>query len=426
MSPSISLLLAAIYSFAAAIYAQTLDSGSLTFISASLDDPQTFNHSFPVRFYRIGTKNELTLVSEFFSEEEGVTAETAGIHSIELVGSYAFVDYPWELPSTVMAISTQTGQSVGRFDFNTDSIGVNLGSHKYFVSPSFGVCDLWDVFSGPPQILQGKILAPAPESQRGLCINGANHSLVAGEVKVNFAGLRYSGQSGGSNAYSYPKYLRLSGQFLMTLRNGQPDVKLIAVPGEIQKEFISTGPKKVKPADLDAANDRYFIVTPEVRRANSAFRKLNVAFVFDKDRNNWSRLPTEGNDSALRLFGGWLTEIVRFARFHTPPGCDLSEFRPLSAGVSDGKVPKPMNPDECSDKVPGRLVLYNLLDHRRIVLSGLGRDFEVIDFTTPNVMLLRLGHQLFSQSVEGTHLGSKQLIVDDPEAQRIHWAFQVH
>lgn len=425
---------------------------SLRFVTGSYSDsPAT-----TVNLYRVSAERKLELLSQLIPPASARPIDDGGVRSINIVGPYLFVDHPFDAVTSTLVVSTATGKVVDDLTFNPEAFNPNIFSHIALGSPTYGTCDLWNVSTSEPipPALGGPLGLPA-EKLAGVCVKDSRATIVHDNVRVDLAGLRYSGDPDVSDQ-SAMTFMRIVGGTLVTLKNGVPDNTIMHVPIEVRADAGLAMSPGVKTVVLNAANESYLVLSPYIL-SNSGTLLDSQTLIFTKQRRAWSKLPL-GQCLSIRLFGDWLSVVQPSASGQAASKGDEEEnSTPPTPGeiddaIKSGKLQAPESGDKAQPSVERstngrqamsgvkelnthpagyngnmsqRLVLYNLADQRKIAIEGAEQGIEAIGFLTPDLMLERSGNAIYLQGIVGNGLGVRELIVEDARVSQIHWAFQV-
>jgi hypothetical protein len=154
--------------------------------------------------------------------------------------------------------------------------------------------------------------------------------------------------------------------------------------------------------------------------------------LLDKTTNTWRTLvlPTTVTsliNPAIRIFGDWLVTTTM-------------EWRPGPAGRGSGspgmenervELPTDARPsvrDEYSNQfidlyIPGKLIIHNLADNKKLILDTGQEDSEIIAIAPKGEMLYRVNDTIYSAKIVGGQINGTIPIVKDIDVPEIHWAF---
>ncbi len=73
--------------------------------------------------------------------------------------------------------------------------------------------------------------------------------------------------------------------------------------------------------------------------------------------------------------------------------------------------------------MPGKLLLQNLVDGRKITIETGQQDSEVLDVGKNGLVLYRVNNEIFSTRIEGDKLSVPKLVVKGEDVPEVHWVF---
>ena len=137
-------------------------------------------------------------------------------------------------------------------------------------------------------------------------------------------------------------------------------------------------------------------------------------FIHALKNHKWATLDIPGNVSRSRLFGMWLASIsgnYRAGNEDNPGREDESKQTQRSYAFGVGG----------SATIPGKLILDNLDDGRRVTIDAGVEDSEIL-LVEGAVVIFRVGDSIFRANIEEKKLGPRRLLLQDPRVEQIHWA----
>lgn len=249
-----------------------------------------------------------------------------------------------------------------------------------------------------------------------------------------FAFLQYGGENGGPFPMDPPK-AEIAGTDLVMPLSSRPEVVLAKLPSRFAVE-----PERRQLVWILASTDRYLVVWilpadmfgGTLDSANPNHAEPLHALALNRGSGQWNDVELEttvtGNTTApVRIFGDWLVTTV----MHWHPG------PPGSPGIKNergGYADQPL-PDvriEYQSQfldlyMPGKIVLQDLSDGRKLDLDTGQQDSEIIAIRSDGEMLYRVNDSIYSAEIVGSQITARTLVVaDGDDVPEVHWAFWVH
>ncbi|MGC1292703.1 MAG: hypothetical protein WA855_15605, partial [Candidatus Acidiferrales bacterium] len=249
-----------------------------------------------------------------------------------------------------------------------------------------------------------------------------------------FKSLQCEGENGGPFLVT-PPLAEIAGVDLVMPYSWQPDVVLAQLPPQ-----YSFKPELRQLVWILAATDRYLVVwiLPKdmfggtVDAARPTHTEPIRALILNKSTDKWRALDlpttvTSNSRAQVRLFGDWLvTTEMDWRPGPLGSGSGSPGTANESYGSTNGDLPDVR--DEYYNAfldlyIPGKLVLQNLADNRRLVLDTGQEDSEVLLICPNGEFLYRVNDSIYSARITGNHIEKGALIVKDTDVPQIHWAF---
>lgn len=369
-------------------------------------------HTYPVDLYRVGDQQKLALVRHLQSSEQGL------------------IDFAEDLHGRIYLVSTVSndGAHIAIVHENeperVDSISLK----------DFADAACWGAVGGD-QVPIGVQYCPLDKVVRVVEVLGdaepAKRRIVPGNWAL-FKNLQYNGIIGGPFQMIAPGFRIVHGNLVLLLGGPlKPSVILDRLaPGLDAKSMEG------RTGGVFASTDRFFVfmITPIEFQNSQGITNENPGhagplrvYIHDKLGEKWRTLdlPTTATmlvNVPVRLFEPWLVTTVAEWR----PGPDESPGHDLERKWSDARFPD-VNGGYgtlfTSLFLPGRLLLDNLLDGRRITLETGQEDSEVLAIKGDGRILYRANDSIYLAKIDGTQINPPTLIVKDTDVPEVHWAF---
>lgn len=249
-----------------------------------------------------------------------------------------------------------------------------------------------------------------------------------------FRFLQYGGENGGP-FQAQPPLAEIAGIDLVMPYSFRPEVVLAKLPSRSAVE-----PSHRQLVWILASTDRYLVVWilpaymagGSVDSSNPRHDEPLEALVLNRKTGQWTELelPTTVTSNSLapvRMFGDWLVTTV----MHWRPGPQGSGSG--SPGIGNERSPEAYQPlpdvrDQFSNEfldlyIPGKIVLQNLKDGRKLALDTGQEDSEVIAIRSDGEMLYRVNDSIYSAEITDRQITGAKLVVSDEGVPEVHWAF---
>ena len=396
---------------------------------------------YPVTLYTAGPKRELETVRQVFSK------------------SQALADVRDDLAGRLYVVSEFDGMSIihERDPKRDDTVG--RGYFDVGMTPSS-----WGIVAPPGEGSSAIILETATKEQDGkIHFVGYKIHLIAGSPTVAprisegqwslYRWFRYSGQPvappfGGSALL--PGGNVVNGQIVVPVSGAPPPGEQLVhgelVPAPITR--IATGTLGPIPPNLPAAvgtrietvSDAWGTVSYPVRTltlvadtprffAFSAHSSDSKAwpvpvYVLDRTAGSWQVVDCRFVRLWPRVFASWIatTDEEPNPTGRESPG--LENERSLSArAYVTSDLPQVRGMYGTETFMPGKLLLQNLADNRKITIDTAQQDSEVLDVRNDGLVLYRVNDEVFAAQIAGDKLSASTLVVKGDDVPEIHWVF---
>jgi hypothetical protein len=174
-----------------------------------------------------------------------------------------------------------------------------------------------------------------------------------------------------------------------------------------------------------AANEQHLLLIVQHTTQDMTTGKLGddrEAYDHDLLRGRWRTVRIDGNSSSSRLFGSWLATTVGMwnADHKTSPGRDSER----NSGTDTRPDIRGMYAQFKGRWIwsPGRLVLQNLDDARKITIETGQEDSEVLWIGSETV-LYRVNDTIYQARIVGAQVQNTTVLVKDEDVPEIHWIF---
>jgi len=391
------------------IYARAVPNGqavAIYFVAATPaqeDNPRTY----PAALYIAGNEQKLSLVRQIFTVDD------------------YFRDFADDLHGN-MYLAAQNGIFVIHEDDPARSEFMSLDKFDDF--PCWGA-------------IKGDSVPAAVQYCYGDQIIWVGGNAESGKSRIGDGGwaafkfLQYSGQNGGPFP-STPPLAEIAGANLVMPLSVRPEVVLAQLPPEFNAK-----PELRRLVWILASTDGYLAVwiLPEhmvggsVGTDNPRHTEPLDVLVLYKLTNQWKTLElpttiTSNTAAPVRILGDWLVTTIM-------------DWRPGPAGSGSGS-PGMKNERESDSStsplpniwgmyankfldlyIPGKLVIENLADGRKLTLDTGQEDSEVVAIRDDGEILYRVNDSIYSAKIAGERITARTLVVKDAGVPDIHWAF---
>ena len=262
-----------------------------------------------------------------------------------------------------------------------------------------------------------------------------------------FKDLQFRGENGGPDQAG-PPTAEVDGANLVMPYGGKPGVVLAKLPQQAQ----ASAQRRRRVAIL-ASTDRYLILWIEPPALSAAAEAGGVTgnppatgraavppheapvsvLILDRRTKRWKslQLPTavsSKTDVPVRLFGNWMVTTVMD---WSPPVAGTGsaslttrneQKTPMYSARSG--VQAAYDRRFANIEIPGKLLLWNLTDGRRLTLNTGQEDSEILAIGPDGQILYRVNDAMYSARIDGDKIGEPHLVVKAPVVADIHWAFR--
>jgi len=360
---------------------------------------------YPARIYARGGKNQLVLVRQFFAASEQFRAFADDLHGrMYLAGNKGIFIVHQDDPTREDFVQLE----------NFDDFPCWAAIHGDQVVPAVQYCG--------PQIQ--RVLATAPPGQ---------HRVGPGDWLL-FRHMQYGGENGGPFQMQ-PPLAEIAGSNLVMPYSIRPEVVLTQVPSE-----LAASPEKRRTAVILAATDRYLAlwVVPDtmtdhsVSTSNLDHAEPLRVFLLDRLSSRWRTLElrtavTNITRPAVRIFGDWLvTTNMEWRPAPAGSGSGSPGMENERAAGSNSAMPgiREQYYNQFLDLyVPGKLLLQNLSDGRKVTLQTDQEDSEMLAIRADGQILYRINESIYEAQIADSQIKAPTLIAKDKNVPDVHWAF---
>lgn len=389
--------------------AQTRGSASpgVAHFIAATPAQQDMPQRYPAALYAVGERQKLLLVRQLFTADQRFLDIADDLHGkIYLAGSEGVFVIHEEDP--------------GKEDF------VPLESFDDF--PCWGAVEGDHVPAAVQYCIAGEIRQVLGNQEPG------KPRVGPGSWEM-FKFMQYGGENGGP-FQMLPPLAEIAGLDLVMPYALGPRVVLAHLPSE-----LNTNPeKRRRVVQVVAATDRYFAlwIVPDYMMGHSvSTNTLDHAeplqlFVLDRSTDKWRTLEvatavTSITRPPIRMFGDWMvTTIMNWS----PASSEIGGGSPgrENERVTPSNSAKPNIRSRYSNHfaglyIPGKLVIQNLADERKIALNTGQEDSEVLAIRADGEILYRVNDSIYSATMKGNQITAPTLITKGDDVPDVHWAF---
>ncbi len=147
-------------------------------------------------------------------------------------------------------------------------------------------------------------------------------------------------------------------------------------------------------------------------------------YVQNKATGRWRVIDSPFIRLWPRVFGSWLATTVEEPNPTGKESPGLKNERtlpPYAYETSD--FPQIMGLYGTKTYMPGKLLLQNLVDGRKITIDTGQQDSEVLDVRKDGLVLYRVNDEIFSARIKGDKLSAPTLVVKGNDVPEVHWVF---
>ena len=383
-------------------------SGEAIYFVAGTITSGGYIQTYPVTLYRIGTQHKLALVRQIHSSQQGL------------------IDFAEDLHGRIYFVGSGAKDAVMTILHESDPERVDVVSLEDF---SDAMC--WGAVGGE-NVPMGVQYCPGDKIIRVLGdAEPDKRRTVLGNWAL-FKRLQYGGDIGGPFQAIGPALRVVRGNLVLPGNLQAPRVVLSELPpGVDAKTFEGRG------GGVLASTDRFLVLLMEPSEfmnttavttgdPGHAGPPLHI-HIHDKLSDQWRvlDLPTTVTGLAnapIRIFDPWLVTSVAEWR----PGPDENPGHDQERKWSNAQFPD-VNGGYGSLFIdlflPGRLILDNLTDGRRIALETGQEDSEVLAIENDGRILYRANDSIYLAKIDGTQIKAPTLFVKDADVPELHWAF---
>ncbi len=351
-----------------------------------------------------------------------------GVQSINEVGRYLIVEYPYDVPCCLIFIPEDAPAAFESVRVVPDkTTGLNCGLSSVGSSES-GPCSLWQLIPFPSlePAAQGKI---GPTTLHSVCKRQGQVPSVVTDRWADYKTIIFEGVTplAGPQCYLSSENGVIEGYLI-----GTPAIAITSMPTDIPLSTTRRG------LTLDAANDRFRVVSIHGNK-DLVDRNTDVFAQSVADRQ-WKRLPvlpvrfigtypTNMDRMTYRLFDDWLVTSASAALLKANKITETivpDVLTVVETGKQRNDLAVEVEPRTAPDLATlpvRRITLWNLADGRRIDLAIPEGDSEIVHIFDGRQVLLRIHDKLFFAEIQGSKLAGYKLAAFDSAIPEVHWAF---
>jgi hypothetical protein len=386
------------------VLAQATGSSALFFVGATPAQPDVPKW-YAAGLYTVGSERKLQLVRQMFSVDQH------------------FQDFAEDLDNRFY-LASQSGIMVLHLDDPDLEDFVSVDNFDDF--PCWGAVKS-DTGSSAVQYCSSKIFQVLGSNDSSQPRNGAGDW-------SKFKFLRYGGENGGPFPMQ-PPLAEIAGADVVMPYAFRPDVTIAKLP----REWESPAAKR-RTIVVVAATSQYLAlwIVPDqmvghtIDAANPDHAEPIQVLLWNKATDKWRTLELATTVTSLthppvRVFGDWLVTTTM-------------EWRPGPAGSGSGSpgtaneravLPIAEHPsvrDQYMNQfidlyIPGKLILQNLSNDKKLVLNTGQEDSEILAIRSTGEVAYRVNDTIYSAKIVGDQITSAMPVVKDIDVPEIHWAF---
>jgi hypothetical protein len=396
------------------------------FLLAGTPTPPPTPGVYPVTLYSVGPDQKLEPVRLLVPPVDIMHQLYGGLAAVrDDMNGRIYVVFPHSTSSTVSIIHKERPTLNDVVTFNPDGFP--------FDGDAFGV----GAAEGGTSYLISPLLRRLPETGSV----GVSLVTVAGDAPLKgtrvvtqddwsiYQSFRYQGSSGGPTSPDFVPAGITKGSHVMI---PSPTFTWIAFDSTPPAFPVALSRPREPTIVIVAATDLFFAFALTKEGYNSlGLTPTGVASVYVHDRrlNTWKEIKSAATvPHARRIFGSWLATIVEMYTSGNGdpdnPGREnernyetdsLPNIRKLYAEVAAHMI-----------SIPGKLLLDNLEDGRRIKIETGQEDSEILTVRDDGLVLYRVNDSIFAAQIEGDKLSKPTLVVKDEDVPEVHWVFWTH
>jgi len=125
-----------------------------------------------------------------------------------------------------------------------------------------------------------------------------------------------------------------------------------------------------------------------------------------------------------RVSGSWLATTVEEPNPSGKESPGVKNERTLPAyAYKTSDFPQVRGLYGTKSYMPGKLLLQNLADSRKLTIDTGQQDSEILDVRKDGLVLYRVNDEIFSSHIEGDKLSAPKLVVKGDDVPEVHWVF---
>jgi len=259
----------------------------------------------------------------------------------------------------------------------------------------------------------------------------AGHARVTKGTWDLYRYFRYVGNGGGPYQYVSPSAEIEDGRIMLPYTLGPGEGDLGPIPSMVPPEagVIPGYSGRPRAAGIVADTALFFAFYAPLPTAEIHWPR--TVYLLNKATRRWSVIKVPFYGLSPRLFGIWLATTIAEPNpeGRESPGVENERANEVDVNIPTGRVrelPRVRGMYGTKAYMPGKLLLQNLVDDRKITIHTGQQDSEVLDVRKDGLVLYRVNDEIFSAQIEGDKLGPAKLVVKDDDVPEVHWAFWSH
>ncbi len=184
---------------------------------------------------------------------------------------------------------------------------------------------------------------------------------------------------------------------------------------------------KTRWGDVLADTGRFFLFDAPLPE-DLEERRTEPLYVLNKKTGQWRVIKLPFYWFRPRVFGSWVATTVQEPNpeGRVSPGLENERAHEVDVHTPTGVVrelPRIRGMYPSKVFMPGKLLLQNLVDGRKLTIDTGQQDSEVLDVLKDGLVLYRVNNEIFSARIEGGKLSAPKLVVKGEDVPEVHWVF---
>lgn len=153
-------------------------------------------------------------------------------------------------------------------------------------------------------------------------------------------------------------------------------------------------------------------------------RRIGGLYLLNKKTGQWRVIKLPFYWFRPRVFSSWVATTVQEPNpeGRLSPGLDNERAMEVDDGQTR-ELPRVRGMYPSNVYMPGKLLLQNLVDGRKLTIDTGQQDSEVLDVRKNGLVLYRVNNEIFEAHIEGNKLSAPKLVVKGEDVPEVHWAF---